>query len=59
MITKIRLVENTYLSPAAMAAAKQESYLLLHTPTPWLRIGLKIFAAIIVVAMCIKWIVRT
>lgn len=53
MITKLNLEEKTYLSPGLMAAAKQESYLLLHQPTPWCRIALKVAGAIIVLAMII------
>ena len=37
MITKLSLVERAYLSPGAMAAAHQQSYLLLHRkPLPWM-----------------------
>ena len=37
MITKLSLVDRCYLSPGAMAAAHQESYLLLHRkPLPWI-----------------------
>ena len=36
MITKLLLVDRVYLSPGAMAAAHQQSYLLLHRkPLPW------------------------
>ena len=58
MITKICLVENTYLSPGAMAAAKQESYLLLHRPTPWAWIALKVAGASVLVIVCIRWVTR-
>ena len=37
MITKLCLVDRAYLSPGAMAAAHQQSYLLLHhKPLPWI-----------------------
>ena len=50
MITKLSLVERCYLSPGAMAAAKQESYRLLHEKTPWCRIALKVAGVVILVA---------
>lgn len=44
MITKLSLVDRCYLSPGAMAAAHQKSYLLLHRkPLPW--IALKVIGA--------------
>ena len=54
MITKLSLVENCYLSTGAMAAVHQESYLLLHRPTPWARIALKVAGAAILVAVCVR-----
>jgi hypothetical protein len=56
MITKLSLVERAYLSPGAMAAAHQQSYLILHSKTPWCRIALKAFAVIILIAVCVRWI---
>ena len=58
MITKLSLIENTYLSPGAMAAAKQESYLLLHRPTPWAWIACKVAGAVILVIACIRLVTR-
>ena len=57
MITKLSLIENCYLSPGAMAAAKQESYLLLHRPTPWCRWALKVAGAIVLVAACVRAVI--
>lgn len=57
MITKLSLTENCYLSPALLAAAHQESYLLLHRPAPWGRIVLKVAGVIILVTVCLKWII--
>ena len=54
MITKISLIDRCYLSPGAMAAAKQESYLLLHERTPWCRIALKVATGIILLAVFIR-----
>ena len=58
MITKLSLVENTYLSPVLMAAARQESYLLLHRPTPWAWIACKVAGAGLLAIVCIRWICR-
>lgn len=58
MITKLSLTDRCYLSPGAMAAAKLESYLLLHRPTPWGMIALKAFAAIILLVVCVRVIVQ-
>jgi hypothetical protein len=58
MITKLSLIERAYLSPGAMAAAHQQSYLILHSKTPWCRIALKAFVVIILIGVCVKWITR-
>ena len=57
MITKLSLVERCYLSPGAMAAAKQESYLLLHRPTPWTAIALKVAGALLLLAIGVRMVV--
>jgi hypothetical protein len=57
MITKLALVDRAYLSAGAMAAAHQDSYLLLHQPTPWTAIAAKVFAAVILLVGAIRWIV--
>ena len=54
MITKLSLIDRCYLSPGAMAAAHQKSYLLLHRPTPWCRIALKAAGAIILLVVCVR-----
>ena len=52
MITKLCLVERAYLSPGAMAAAHQKSYLLLHRkPLPWIAVK------VIGTAICIMCLV--
>jgi hypothetical protein len=58
MITKLTLVDRAYLSAGAMAAAHQDSYLLLHQPTPWTAITVKISAVVILLAVCIQWITK-
>ena len=51
MITKLSLIDRCYLSPGAMAAAKQQSYLFLHRkPLPWMVV--KIIGAAIC-ALCL------
>ena len=54
MITKLSLIENCYLSPGAMAAAHQQSYLLLHRkPLPWIILKV-IGTAIAIVCLAIN-----
>ncbi len=58
MITKLSLVDRTYLSPGLMAAAHQESYLLLHESKPWCRWALTAAGTIILIVVCLRWIIR-
>ena len=58
MITKLSLIERCYLSPVAMAAAHQQSYLLLHRPTPWCRIALKVAGVVVLLIVFVGMVTR-